>query len=447
MRSVMKTSVSNKRPPFPEQLTALFLLLTALVYPLWITGDYQTITQQKFRCFLLLCGSYVLLMALLGLEMLVLGQARMPAPSRLWKGASPSQKCIVIFALCTILSALLSPYGRETLWGMTRNEGLVTILLYCAVFLLVSVFSRADRRLLYALGLSVTLLCLLGLVQLTGRNPFGLYPEGYTYYDSGSAYSGAYLSTIGNTDLLAALLCAVTPLFAGALVRWKERRRFLLAVPLALSLALLAGMGVAAGIVGVTAAALVLLPVLASRRRCRLALCSLGIALLGLAVVFLAGERLGGTARELALVLRGQAEDSFGSGRIYIWKQVSALVPEHLLLGGGPDTLAARNAGYFQRYDEALGVVIRSLIDTAHNEYLNILVNQGLPALGAYLAALLSSGARWLRQSGKNTGAAILGGGVLCYCVQAFFGISSYITAPALWILWGLLEQRLEGTP
>ena len=156
---------------------------------------------------------------------------------------------------------------------------------------------------------------------------------------------------------------------------------------------------------------------------------------------------MGGTAAELSALLHGQLKDHFGSGRIYIWRQVWDLVPERLLFGGGPDTLAARNAGYFQRYDASLGVAVRALIDTAHNEYLNILVNQGLLALTAYLGALFSSAARWLRRSGQHGTAAILGGGVLCYCIQAFFGISSYITTPALWLIWGLLEQqlRLEG--
>lgn len=443
----MKRSSPQKRPPFPEQLTTVFLYLMVLVYPLWMTGDYQTVTQQKFQCFLVLCGGYVLLMALLGIEMLVLEQARFPSLVFLWKHASAAQKLVAVFALCTILSALLSPYGRETLWGMTRNEGLVTILLYCLLFLLVSVFGRADRRLLSALGISVTVVSLLGLVQLAGRNPFDLYPSGYTYYDAGTAYTGAYLSTIGNTDLLAAFLCAAAPLFAGALVRGSSIIRFLYALPLALSLTLLVRMGAAAGIVGILVSALILLPVFSRQHRREWSLCALCVALLSLLAVYFAGDAMGGTAAELSALLHGQLEDHFGSGRIYIWRQVWDLVPERLLFGGGPDTLAARNAGYFQRYDASLGVTVRALIDTAHNEYLNILVNQGLLALTAYLGALFSSAARWLRRSGQHGTAAILGGGVLCYCIQAFFGISSYITTPALWLIWGLLEQqlRLEG--
>lgn len=69
------------------------------------------------------------------------------------------------------------------------------------------------------------------LWQLAGGNPLGLYPKGLAYSDAGTAYSGAYLGTIGNTDLLAAVMCVAVPaFFYGA---WKLRRCWLL-VPLTL---------------------------------------------------------------------------------------------------------------------------------------------------------------------------------------------------------------------
>lgn len=77
----------------------------------------------------------------------------------------------------------------------------------------------------------MSLCCLLSLWQLAGGNPLGLYPNGLSYSDAGTAYSGAYLGTIGNTDLLAAVMCVAVPaFFYGA---WKLRRHWLL-VPLAL---------------------------------------------------------------------------------------------------------------------------------------------------------------------------------------------------------------------
>ena len=81
-------------------------------------------------------------------------------------------------------------------------------------------------------------------------------------------------------------------------------------------------------------------------------------------------------------------------------------------------------------------------IDVAHNEYLNILFHQGLPALGCYLAMLAMLGWRWLHT--RSAAAAILGAGVLCYAVQALFGFSMCPSAPFFWAVLGLLMAALR---
>ena len=91
----------------------------------------------------------------------------------------------------------------------------------------------------------MSLCCLLALWQLAGGNPLGLYPKGLAYSDAGIAYSGAYLGTIGNTDLLAAVMCVAVPaFFYGA---WKLRRCWLL-VPLTLCVTVSVRMNVSAGL-------------------------------------------------------------------------------------------------------------------------------------------------------------------------------------------------------
>jgi O-antigen ligase len=140
-------------------------------------------------------------------------------------------------------------------------------------------------------------------------------------------------------------------------------------------------------------------------------------------------------------ILRGSISDSYGTSRIYIWRNVLALVPERPFFGGGPDTLVHYMAAVFTRETET-GVISKS-IDAAHNEYLNILVNQGLFALLFYLAALVTSLVKWLKN--KEAAAAVCGAAMLCYCIQAFFGISQSITAIYFWVLWGLSESGLSA--
>ena len=163
------------------------------------------------------------------------------------------------------------------------------------------------------------------------------------------------------------------------------------------------------------------------------------VCALGLAGIYAFGGRLGGFLYEASELLHGRWDDDFGSGRLYIWRNVAELVRERPLLGGGPDTLGLRTEAAFERYDEALGILIRSSVDAAHNEYLNILVNQGLLALAAYLGALVAAAVRWVRTAAEKPASAICGGAVLGYCVQAFFGISSPISAPYLWLALGFL--------
>ena len=141
-------------------------------------------------------------------------------------------------------------------------------------------------------------------------------------------------------------------------------------------------------------------------------------------------------------LLHGRAEDDFGSGRIYIWKNVWQAVKERPLFGGGPDTLSRRITAYFERYDEAGHIVRRTGIDTAHNEYLNILANQGLFALLCWLGALGCSAVRFVRRAGERPAALICGSAVLGYCVQAFFGISMCLSTPFFVIAWAMLETR-----
>ena len=102
------------------------------------------------------------------------------------------------------------------------------------------------------------------------------------------------------------------------------------------------------------------------------------------------------------------------------------------------------NIGSFSRFHEELGIMIEAQIDTAHNEYLNILFHQGLFAFAAYLAALVSAIKRWITSGSKDAAVAILGSAALCYCIQACFGISSCITAIYFWLTLGLLESHLQ---
>jgi O-antigen ligase len=429
-------------------LTSVFLCLMAAVFLLYPgTGGYQTIQDAKFTAFCVICGGYAALMGLCALEGMAVGAARPQKPTALLRQSSWAQRMALVYLIFTWLSALLSAYWPETIVGASRYEGALTITLYCVCFLLVSAFGRADGRLLALFAAAVFLFGCLAAAQLRGFNPLGLYPGGCTYFDAGKAYSGAYLGTIGNVDLAAAFYCLAIPLLLVPVCRSKARKRFFLLPPLILSCWVLVRMNVLAGFVGLGCGLLFSLPFLVpcSRAQRRLLLgCLAGLAAAILLTLrfFDAGS---GFLHELHELLNGRAEETFGSGRLHIWQCVAEALPGHILFGTGPDTMLHTGLQAFSRYDAALGKTLVSQIDVAHNEYLNILSQQGILALAAYLAMLADLALRWARQARNDLAAAALGCAAACYCIQAFFGFSMCITAPFFWLTLALLDGRLRA--
>ena len=425
----------------PQNITSAFLCVMLTVFLLAVgAGGYTTITRFKFGLMLVLCGLYFVAMVI---SFLWMKEKKMVIPRP--KLTLVHWLVIAFWGFCA-LSTFLSPFFPDTIIGNHRFEGLVTISIYVIIFLLVSFYGELKPWLLDVFAVSMLLFCLLCFVQFLGFNPFTLYPEGLNYYDGNDAYRYEFLGTIGNVGLVAAILAVAALAFAVAAVRGKGKRRYLYLITFLAVLAVTVYSKVAAAYVAVFGGLLFLVPLAMVRERKKKILILLLIfALLLAGFLFLLFVDVGsGTLHEFHMLLHGDWDDKYGTGRIFIWRNVLELVPERLFLGGGPDTLGERMTAEFQRYDEEKGMLFRAAIDTAHNEYLNILVNEGLLALIPYLAALLLSFVAFVKENPKNTAAAVCGAGVLGYSIQAFFGLRMCITAPFFWLAWALLLAALR---
>lgn len=423
------------------------LMLTVFLFYFNSTG-YSGITEAKLPVFRALCGGYVILNIILIPACLATGLIKTDDIKRKISELTAAQKLAAVFMLLTVLSSLLSDFSPRTWQGVSRYEGTITVCTYCLCFIFLSSFGRIKKWMPYLLGASVLVFCALCIVQLCGKNPFSLYPEGMNFYDAGTEYNGQYLGTIGNADLTAAFFCIVIPLLSAAVIRMKGKTRFLLLVPIAASLFVLLKMSVLAGLLGVFAGMVLSLPVLlplSDKRAKWLMLLIAVLLLLCVLLVFFVDSDVG-MLHEAHELLHGRADESFGSGRMYIWKNVLERVPEHLMFGSGPDTMILSGIEPFTRFDADKNVNITAEIDTAHNEYLNILFHQGVFALLAYLALLVVLAVKWIRRGRASDAAAAAGTAVLCYCIQAFFGISMFLTAPFYWMTLGLLDSSLRIT-
>ena len=532
--------------------TGLFIMLMGSVFLLCAQG-YRTISDGKYHMFIIVCGGYCAVMLFMAFQRFVLGSGGLARHEALLKDAADpameeaagaaagasaavgghatrgydrigavTRTAAVIYIILTLISALCSDYFPETIFGSGRHEGTLTIAIYGLTFIFVSRHYRPHLLHAAVFGASVIAFDIVSLLQVAGMNPFGLYPDGLSWADRNVKYSGEFIGTIGNADLVSAFLCVAIPLTAvvgghlvfGSLVEGsravpvsildevgeiekninKKRVNKKLSISTgiicltaaALSLVLLAVIKVTAGLLAMAFVCLIAAPVAAyifldSQKRKMIAAYLAALVLAGCAAgAFIYAEtNLPGTAGELHEIMHGNIDDSFGTSRIYIYRNILERVPSHLFLGTGPDTIGHMDIEPFQRYDAERGVMVTARIDTAHNEFLNVLACQGIAALCAYVAFALGVMAAALcgmvncaaALRGRVGSAAALrrdvncaavfarpGGGagysdaaaaaaastalalsVTAYLVQSMFSFSSCTTAPYFWITCAIL--------
>lgn len=150
-------------------------------------------------------------------------------------------------------------------------------------------------------------------------------------------------------------------------------------------------------------------------------------------------EKSHGMLNELGQILRGNYNDKFGHNRLFTWKRTLRLVKVHPLFGIGPDNFKEFFARYF--HDEAVEMFPSSNggLDKAHNEFLDVLLDNGILGLLAYLAFF-----GWLLyyafSKSKNRGIApVFGVAVAAYMAHAFFGYQLPLHSPIMWMMIGML--------
>lgn len=221
----MKQALSKLRIlATPEGWTGTYGLFLLTVFILWVPSDgYANIVLPKHRLFLWATGFFLLALAPMALW-------------RWWKqapglGCTWSQRLPFCFAAGLLvlfyLSAVASAYPGTAWLGNRRNEGFLTLALYLAVFAAAACWAAPGALHTGGASVAALLVSALVLVQFLGYNPLGLYPQGLGFHDRGLRYSGEYLGTIGNSDLLSAYLTMACLFLWGAYAVSRRRIRFL----------------------------------------------------------------------------------------------------------------------------------------------------------------------------------------------------------------------------
>jgi hypothetical protein len=387
-----------------------------------------------------------------------------------------------------------------------RHDGAITQLFFVASFLILAYWYKPRTRDFAIFGITAAVIASLGIFQFFGMDFFRLWPNHMEAYAAENFYNIHFRSTLGNINIVSTYACIAT-LLCGFLYVFTETRywKYVWLAGSALNLWMLVFTS-DSGRVGVALATLLIAPFIATNRRylsrflilsaswvtsftlhrllynhrvletestSRLTLYAVtavvlliagivltlikaepdhrlrwkpgviilaAIVLIGIAGIEVMGRRTESEtnpiyqARE---ILHGRIADEFGTNRVYIWRNALSEFPHHsALIGSGPDT-------FLYAFPDKAHLVYGEVYDKAHNEYLQILICQGILGLLCFLVFLGALLIKSVRKVLKNTDPLLLAVTVafIGYCVQAFFNISLPIASQTLWCLAGVMAS------
>lgn len=333
------------------------------------------------------------------------------------------------FALLSILSAIYSVDTRISLWGQPHSrEGLFVLLTYLIVFYLFNRFFYFSPAVFELVLVSAVLVGGYGILQV-----YHLVPP-VSGMVKGAWETG--LSTIGNRNFAGTYCTLFLPLCIGFWLYGRKSRGLIYsAVGFGF---LMASMTRSAWL----AFGVYSLLFLVFNIRQHKVLLRWGVLMLIFAAIFVAmnsgrHQELTKRAETIANDAKHYEEDSSGSKRVYYWKRTGTFMFQHPLLGSGPDTFGK----VFEKYYGKTGLYF----EKAHNEYLQIAVTLGYPALIIYLGLIGIVLIRLSKQLGKDRISQVLFCCIIGYLVQACFNISVIPAAPVFWAMLGIgAKQRSE---
>jgi putative inorganic carbon (HCO3(-)) transporter len=151
-------------------------------------------------------------------------------------------------------------------------------------------------------------------------------------------------------------------------------------------------------------------------------------------------QRINSVVKDSYSVATNQTTGHEGSARFFIWQQSLPLVKEYFWIGSGPDSF---EFVYPNDNEETRAFMNGQTVDKAHNEYLQIAITLGVPALLTYLCFLfliLRRAFQAVKLAEGNEKIFIYGliATIIGYLVQAFFNISTVPVAPIFWSILGI---------
>ena len=317
----------------------------------------------------------------------------------LWQGGGLCKKKWISILLYAFLGV-----GLATLVTQGSSSGAVALLVLLGVFYLLSVRDGEKLQRFWSGCILLSAVCILtwGIRHI--------WPEAITYVE-------------GTTDLLTMsplpfLMLAVS-LLCWYLVRCSCRKEHF-------SGKIWAALGIAAwGMAGIAAAVY--------------------IALLAI------NTRHPGSIGRLSELGMFTFNSSWGSNRGITWTAgLTCFMDQDLagkLLGVGPDAMAmyihsGADPALKQMVEDYFG---RLMLTNAHNEWLTVLINEGLLGAAGYIGLMITAIRRYLKVGRTDTLAGAAGMGILAYTVNNVFSFQQVMSTSAVFLILGIGEACMRS--
>lgn len=405
------------------------VLFPLLIYP-WGFDPYYTTTKANYL-YIFVLGTW--------LYILFKRKYRTLKPD---KGDSTAIFILLLFLTLIEISTAFSPNTYTSVYGLIdRKEGLLSFFCYFSVFLF-SYRLMNEKQLVNVIpGIAFVsmIVSIYGILQhyqldfLPRNSAMRNYGGTYTYFDNPNFF-GSYLVLV---------LLITIPIYLNAA---NKKHSILYFSSLCLSFVALIFSNTRSGYVGVFCGMVfITFFVIIKRKNLWKKWTALIVSMLILLTVINMtenghyGKRINSVVKESYSVATNQTTGREGSSRFYIWMRSLPLVKEYFWVGSGPDSFEF----VFPDNQEKGKFLGKTIVDKAHNEYLQIAITLGTPALITYLLFLFFILRRAFQAVKKTQGhekiflygliATIIG-----YLVQAFFNISTVPVAPIFWAILGM---------
>lgn len=412
-----------------DKMRRIYIFFALGIYPIFPGfHGYENISREKI-IFLAVC-SFTLLIALV----------MSPDRKDFLKKAGFAEIAIFIFALTAILSFLCSRLDRWKLIIGQNYDGLFMILLFTLIFLLLSGRSYKKKEIIGVLLISSSLVSIICILQILGFDPFGLYPAGASLSGHGIDYSGVYLGTFGNQNLLSAYFSLLSPLFIYELLFSKNKKRFWLFLPVAIFIYISIKLRQSAYLISFCLCLLliVIMRALGGRRAMHVAVGFIAALLLFIVLAYFIKPK-NETLFELHEILHGRVSKTFGSKRLMIWAETVQIFKRSPITGHGPASLPYLFTTIFKRFVPETGTLLISYLNSAHNEFLSHLAQLGVLGLSAYIFFIAV-----VFKKAKHEGYAGFIMAATGYLIYSFFGNLGGTVTPLFYIIMAIASAETD---